>query len=274
LFWLGAVRRSAAARACIGLLVAAGIWAGHFMVIVGTLQQDFLPTAARPYHIGVWGWTTFGGTGGLFLLLVLVVLRVVPVDAGNPASFAMPETECCATEPEEGAPLWGVSAEFLTADAARAAWKSVLPHTQGRLDALSPAPLMRGHGFPSVFTAALLGFFAGFSGMFAFCAHAADYAYVFGIGGRPVFSWPAYIVPSLSCGLLCGGLAAFLAMLVLNRLPRLNHPVFNIPGIGRASVDRYFVVLSHPRAAPDVARAEQVFGNLAAAPLAIHRVPR
>ncbi len=41
----------------VGVLVAAGMWADHFMVIVITLQQDFLPSAAHPYSdrsVGRW----------------------------------------------------------------------------------------------------------------------------------------------------------------------------------------------------------------------------
>jgi hypothetical protein len=110
--------------------------------------------------------------------------------------------------------------------------------------------------------------------MFAFCAHAADYAYTFDIGGRPVFSWPEYVVPTLSCGLVCSGLGAFLCMLIANRLPRLNHPSFNIPGVGRAASDRFFVVLSHPHAATDIETAERIFRTLARPPAALHRVPR
>jgi hypothetical protein len=63
-------------------------------------------------------------------------------------------------------------------------------------------------------------------------------------------------------------------MLVFNRLPRLNHPSFNIPGILRATSDRYFVVVSHPRTARAIEDAEQAFKALNVAPVAVHRVPR
>ncbi len=79
LFWVPALRRSAAALALIGLLVAFGMYADHFMVIVVTLQQDFLPSAAHPFVVGIWGVATFFGTVGLFAALLLLATRYLPV---------------------------------------------------------------------------------------------------------------------------------------------------------------------------------------------------
>jgi len=274
LFWLDAFRRLAAARCIIGLLVAAGIWGGHYMVIVATLQHDYLPVGSRPYRIGLWEWTNFAGTVGLFLTLLLGLLRCVPAATCHPAAHAVEARRRDPADPGVDAPLWGVSAEFSNARDAGAAWAYFERHPIARLDALTPAPLDRDFATSLVLVAALIGFFIGGASMFGFCAYADNYAYVLNIGGRPVFSWPDYVVPALSFGLLCSGVAAFLCMLILNRLPRLNHPAFNIPGIGRASWDRYFVVISHTRSAPDVERAEQGFQSLAVAPIALHRVRR
>jgi len=79
LFWIPALRRSAAMLLVVGLLIAAGSYADHFMVIVITLQHDFLPSATQAYHIGVWGVATFAGSIGLFLLLLLLFMRALPV---------------------------------------------------------------------------------------------------------------------------------------------------------------------------------------------------
>ncbi len=78
-FWLGRLRRSAGVLFAVGLLVAFGMWADHFMVIVITLQHDFLPSAAHPYAIGLVGVATFLGTIGLFLFLLLLFLRYLPM---------------------------------------------------------------------------------------------------------------------------------------------------------------------------------------------------
>ncbi|WP_428484796.1 NrfD/PsrC family molybdoenzyme membrane anchor subunit [Rhodopila sp.] len=79
LFWIPALRRSAKLLCLVGALVAAGMWADHYMVIVVTLQHDFLPSAARPYSMDVWGVSTLVGVMGLFLFLLLLFLRYIPV---------------------------------------------------------------------------------------------------------------------------------------------------------------------------------------------------
>ncbi len=79
LFWVPPLRRSAGLLFGIGLLVAFGMWADHFMIIVITLQHDFLPSAAHPYTMDLVGVGTFLGTVGLFLFLLLLFLRYLPV---------------------------------------------------------------------------------------------------------------------------------------------------------------------------------------------------
>ncbi len=79
LFWLPPLRRSAGVLGVVGLLVAFGMWADHFMIIVVTLQHDFLPSAAHSYALDLVGLGTFVGTVGLFLFLLLLFLRYLPV---------------------------------------------------------------------------------------------------------------------------------------------------------------------------------------------------
>ena len=80
LFWLPAARRSSVVLFIVGLLAAFGMWADHFMVIVVTLQHDFLPYAAsQPYAIDVVEIASFLGTTGLFMFLLLLFVRYVPV---------------------------------------------------------------------------------------------------------------------------------------------------------------------------------------------------
>ena len=78
LFWFRALRRSAPVLLIVGLLVAFGVWADHFMVIVVTLQHDFLPSAAHSYGLDIVGIATFLGTVGLFMALMLLFLRYLP----------------------------------------------------------------------------------------------------------------------------------------------------------------------------------------------------
>ena len=79
LFWFRAVRRSAVALFSVGVLVAVGTFGDHFMVIVVTLQDDFLPSSSHPYGADIWGIATFVGSVGLFVALMLAAFRYLPL---------------------------------------------------------------------------------------------------------------------------------------------------------------------------------------------------
>ena len=180
---------------------------------------------------------------------------------------------------EGDAPLWAVSAEFATPAALLAAVQAVHALPGARVDTYSPLPVpgvtealgVRGG---SLRRYAVSGGMLGGLLMMGMCLYATAYDYVFDIGGRPRFSWPSFVVPTTSFALLLAAYAALLLLLILNRLPTLNHPSFNIPGFDRASRDRYFVAIEDRGDGFDPAEAERRLAGLALAPIAVHRVPR
>jgi Ni/Fe-hydrogenase subunit HybB-like protein len=284
LLWFGFCRRSPRILATVGSCAAAGIWGDHFTLIVDTLQRDFMPSASHPYSIDIGEWATFVGSAGLFLFLLLLFLRLLPIVSlveTRTARVARPAGRPIARWPglAPGLTHWAVGAEFADEEALLAAVKLLRARNFHRVETYTPVPCpaidaalgLSSHALRAV---ALGGFVIGFGAMFAMCAYATTYDYAFDIGGRPLFSWPSYVVPSLSCGLLCAGLATFLAMLGANRLPRLNHPAFNIPGFLRATQDRLFAVVAAHEDDIDPALIEQAFDELHAKPLSSGRVPR
>jgi hypothetical protein len=77
-----------------------------------------------------------------------------------------------------------------------------------------------------------------------FYTAAIDYQY--NSGGRPLQSWPAFMLVPFATGILgasIGGLATFLAEC---GLPRLHHPFFGAEGFERASQDRFLLALASP----------------------------
>ena len=66
-------------------------------------------------------------------------------------------------------------------------------------------------------------------------------AYPLNAGGRPPHAVPAFLPSTFETMGLAAAVVAFLGLLVVLRLPRLWHPVFELAGFDRASVDRYWV---------------------------------
>ena len=73
---------------------------------------------------------------------------------------------------------------------------------------------------------------------------------------------------------MMGALVVYVIMLFLNRLPRLNHPSFNIPDFHRVTQDRYFLTVEAADRPLDPAAVEAALQDLAAPPLKVTRVPR
>jgi hypothetical protein len=133
----------------------------------------------------------------------------------------------------------------------------------GLAEALGPAP----RRIPLL---VLLGGLAGGLGTLGLEYYAAVIDYPLNVGGRPDASWPAFVPAALEMTILFAVLAGVAGMLWGNGLPRLNHPLFDVPRFEAASRDGFFLWLraDDPRFDPAQARAD--LAQLA--PLAIDRV--
>jgi hypothetical protein len=160
------------------------------------------------------------------------------------------------------APLYGILAEFANAEALRAAARHVRAHGYTRAEAYSPFPIdqleeVLGIERNWVAPLTLLGGILGGAGGYFLQWYSAVVDYPLNIGGRPLHSWPAFIPATFELTILGAALAAVIAMLVQNGLPRLYHPLFEIDEFELASRNRFFLCLpSHdPVFAPGPARA-------------------
>jgi len=63
------------------------------------------------------------------------------------------------------------------------------------------------------------------------------------VGGKPMFSPFGAFPPSYELTILLGSFGALGGMLILNRLPRLHHPLLKHKRFALASHDRFFLVI-------------------------------
>ena len=96
---------------------------------------------------------------------------------------------------------------------------------------------------PRIAGATFLGALAGGVGGYAMQWYSAVVDRPLDVGGRPLHSAPMFIPVTFETAVLCAALAALVAFLWTAGLPRLRHPLFDVPGFERATRDRYFLVL-------------------------------
>jgi molybdopterin-containing oxidoreductase family membrane subunit len=79
LLWIKRARHSIAAVFVVSLIVSVGMWLERFIIIVVSLHRDFLPSSWGMYQQTKWDWSMFLGTIGLFLSLMFLFVRFLPM---------------------------------------------------------------------------------------------------------------------------------------------------------------------------------------------------
>ena len=77
--WSRRVRTNVAALFVISIVVNVGMWLERFVIIVTSLHRDYLPSSWGMFAPTFWDWSTFVGTMGLFLALLFLFLRFLPM---------------------------------------------------------------------------------------------------------------------------------------------------------------------------------------------------
>jgi Ni/Fe-hydrogenase subunit HybB-like protein len=79
LLWSPRLRASVPLLFVISLVVSLGMWLERYIIVVTSLHRDFLPSSWGMYSGTIWDWATFIGTLGLFLSLLFLFIRVLPM---------------------------------------------------------------------------------------------------------------------------------------------------------------------------------------------------
>jgi molybdopterin-containing oxidoreductase family membrane subunit len=79
LFWWKRMRTSVPVLFIVSIIVNIGMWLERFMIIVVSLHRDFMPSAWGMYYPTFWDLATLFGSVGLFLTLMFLFIRVLPM---------------------------------------------------------------------------------------------------------------------------------------------------------------------------------------------------
>jgi hypothetical protein len=143
---------------------------------------------------------------------------------------------------------YGLMAEFDSASDLVAAAERTRDAGYKKIDAYSPFPvegLAEAIGFHHdlVPLITLIGGIVGGGSGFLMQYWMATVSYPTNIGGRPLFSWPSFIVITFEMTILFAAISAVFGMLALNGLPMPYHPAFNVPRFALATKDRFFLIV-------------------------------
>lgn len=117
-----------------------------------------------------------------------------------------------------------------------------------------------GRGSPIPLLIFLGGIF-GAAGMFGLETYSSVLNWPVDIGGRPAFSWPAFVPIAFEVGILFAINTGFFAYLIVNRMPRLWEPVDETAAMRSAMRDE-FVVAVHSTDHAEFARARRLLESL------------
>lgn len=91
LLWFKKVRRNLFLLFVIGLAINIGMWTERFVIVVGSLYQDFLPANWGKYVPTMWDVGLYIGTLGAFSMLYLLFVKFLPVIAISEVKGATPQ---------------------------------------------------------------------------------------------------------------------------------------------------------------------------------------
>ncbi len=145
-------------------------------------------------------------------------------------------------------PIYGVIAEFDNPTSLVNAARAAREKGYRKLDAYSPFPIeelnevlhLHKNKLPLI---VLLGGIIGGLGGYLLQYYVTVYNFPINVGGRPLHSWPAYIIITFEMTILIAAISAVLGLLGLCGLPTPYHPVFNVPRFALASRNRFFLCI-------------------------------
>jgi molybdopterin-containing oxidoreductase family membrane subunit len=93
LLWFKRVRSTPALLFVVAMFVNVGMWLERFVIVVTSLHRDFLPSSWGMYAGTRWDWAIFVGSIGLFLALLFLFVRFLPMISIFEMRTIVPKTQ-------------------------------------------------------------------------------------------------------------------------------------------------------------------------------------
>ena len=77
-FWIRRIRQCVPLVFVFSLIIQFGMWLERFVIIVGSLHRDFIPTQWGMYYPTFWDYAVLAGTIGFFFLCFLLFVKLLP----------------------------------------------------------------------------------------------------------------------------------------------------------------------------------------------------
>jgi Ni/Fe-hydrogenase subunit HybB-like protein len=77
--WFRVVRTHPGVLFVIAICVNIGMWLERYVIVVVSLSRDFLPSSWGMYSATIWDYAIFAGTIGLFVCLLFIFIRLLPM---------------------------------------------------------------------------------------------------------------------------------------------------------------------------------------------------
>jgi hypothetical protein len=143
---------------------------------------------------------------------------------------------------------YGLIAAFAEPDALVHAASAMREKGYRRMDAFSPFEIRELEAILAIRQTrlpwlVLAGGLAGTLLVYALMLYSVEVDYPINVGGRPLHSWPPFVVIAFEAGILGAALAGFVGMLWANGLPRYHHPVFNAGSFSYARGGKFYLLV-------------------------------
>jgi hypothetical protein len=143
---------------------------------------------------------------------------------------------------------YGLAAEFLEPHHLLIAVQKAYDFGYRKMDAYTPFPvdgLAEAMGFHHTgvpLVTLLCGIAGGLAG-YGLQLYSAVWDYPLNVGGRPLHSWPAFVPITFELTVLFAALGAAVGMILMNGLPRLSHPIFEMPLFEERNASRFYLCI-------------------------------